>query len=110
MLPHVPTTPSDDDVQMLCGIRNVTLHSLGVALLQIWRWELFDTQDLVVIRKAPAKPSRLGPRYDDLTTSCLWCDFGFGADHNRPQLQGAIYKTVIYELEQMVDLLERNCP
>ncbi|KAK4233259.1 hypothetical protein C8A03DRAFT_39047 [Achaetomium macrosporum] len=104
---QVPTTSSDHDAQLLCGIRNVTLHSLGVALLQIGRWELLHTQDLVVIRKAAAKPSRLGPRYDDLTARCLWCDFGFGADLNKPQLQEAIYERVIHELEQMVDLLER---
>ncbi|KAK4153806.1 hypothetical protein C8A00DRAFT_15004 [Chaetomidium leptoderma] len=103
---HIPTPPSDDDAQMLCGIRNVTLHSLGAALLQIGRWEALDTEDVVLVRRAAAKPSRMGPRYDELTAKCLYCDFGFGADLNKPQLQGAIYENVIYELEQMVSLLE----
>ncbi|KAH6640131.1 hypothetical protein F5144DRAFT_609192 [Chaetomium tenue] len=102
----IPTPPSDDDTQLLCGIRNITLHSLGVALLQIGRWEAMDTEDLVLIRKVAAKSSRLGPRYDELTAKCLYCDFGFGADLNKPQLQGAIYESVVHELEQMVALLE----
>jgi hypothetical protein len=106
VLPHIPTPPSDDDAEMFCGIRNVTLHSLGVALLQIGRWESLDTEDVVLVRKAAAKPSRLGPRYDELTTKCLYCDFGFGADLNKPQLQGAIYESVVYELEQMGGVLE----
>jgi hypothetical protein len=42
---YIPTPPSDDDTQLLCGIRNVTLHSLGVALLQIGRWQAIDTED-----------------------------------------------------------------
>lgn len=106
ILNHVPTTSLDKDTQVLCGIRNVTLHSLGVALLQIGRWEILETHDVVLVRKAAEKPSRLGPRYDELTAKCLWCDFGFGADLNKPQLQAAIYEGVICELEQMVHLLE----
>lgn len=105
---HIPTPPSDADSQLLCGIRNVTLHSLGVALLQIGGWEAIDTEDLVLIRKVAAKPSRLGPRYDELTAKCLYCDFGFGADLSKPQLQGAIYESVVHELEEMVALLERG--
>ncbi|KAK4144172.1 uncharacterized protein C8A04DRAFT_28074 [Dichotomopilus funicola] len=108
ILNQIPTTttPLDDDADLLCGIRNLTLHSLGVALLQIGRWEHLDTQDIVAMRKAAAKPSRLGPRYDELTAKCLYCDFGFGADLNKPQLKGAIYEDVVYELEQMVGMLE----
>ncbi|KAK3291113.1 uncharacterized protein B0H64DRAFT_435993 [Chaetomium fimeti] len=103
---HIPAPPSHHDAQLLHGIRNVTLHSLGVALLQIGRWEVMDADDLVSVRKAAAKPSRLGPRYDELTAKCLYCDFGFGADLNKPQLQGAIYESVVHELEEMVALLE----
>jgi hypothetical protein len=104
ILPQIPTI-SDNNAQLACGIRNVTLHSLGVALLQIGRWQLLDTQDLLAIRKAAARPSRLGPRYDDLAARCLWCDFGYGADLGKPQLQGAVYESVIHELEEMVAIL-----
>ncbi len=106
VLTQVPPAPLDNDADILCGIRNVTLHSLGVALLQIGRWECLDSEDIVVVRKAAAKPSRLGPWYDELTAKCLYCDFGFGADLNKPQLQGAIYENVVYELEQMVGVLD----
>jgi hypothetical protein len=106
VLTDTPPGPVEDEAQVLCGIRNVTLHSLGVALLYIGRWEALDPEDIVLIRKAASKPSKLGPRYDELTTKCLYCDFGFGADLNKPQLQGAVYENVVYELEQMVGLLE----
>jgi len=108
LLSQVLPSPSEDEGQLLCGIRNFTLHSLGAALLQIGRWEAMDTEDVVLVRKAAAKPSRLGPRYDELTARCLYCDFGYGGDLNKPQLQGAVYENVVYELEQMVGLLEGN--
>lgn len=109
VLTHMPAkAPSDDDAQVFCGIRNTTLYSLGVALLQIGGWEPLDATDVVLVRKAAAKPCRLGPRYNDLVNKCLYCDFGFGADLNKPQLQGAVYESVISELEQMTDMLEAN--
>lgn len=78
------------------------MHSLGVALLQIGRWRYLDPEDVVQIRKLVGQKSRLGPRYDDLTSKCLFCDFGFGADLDRPHLQAAIYENVICELEKMI--------
>ncbi len=105
----VSTAASDDArAQMYFGIRNVTIYNLGAALLQIGRWESLDAGDVVVIREKAAAPSRLGPRYDDLTAKCLYCDFGLGGDLNKPQLQGAVYENVVAELEQMVNLLEGN--
>lgn len=106
VLTQIPAPPSDDDAQMFCGIRNVTLYSLGAALLQIGRWRSLDTEDVVLVRKTASKPSRLGPKYDELTYKCLYCDFGFGADLNKPQLQGAIYESVVYELELMAGVVE----
>ncbi|KAK4097772.1 hypothetical protein N658DRAFT_261043 [Parathielavia hyrcaniae] len=108
VIAQVPTAPLDDNTEMLCGIRNATVHSLSVALLQIGRWECLDEEDIVAVRKAALRPSRLGPRYDELTKRCLYCDFGVGADLDTPQLQGAIYENVVSELEQMVELLGRS--
>ncbi len=103
----ISTAASDDArTQMYFGIRNVTIYNLGAALLQIGRWEALDAGDVVVIREKAEAPSRLGPRYDDLTAKCLYCDFGLGGDLNKPQLQGAVYENVVAELEQMVALLE----
>ena len=99
------TQDADDDARMFCGIRNLTIYHLGVALLQIGRWEALDTDDIVQIRKAAGKASRLGPRYDALTEKCLYCDFGFGDDLSKPQLQSAVYESVVCELEHMVGLI-----
>lgn len=96
----------DDDSRLFCGIRNVTIYNLGVALLQIGRWETLDTDDIVKVRKVAGKASRLGPRYDTLTEKCLYCDFGFGDDLEKPQLQSAVYESVVCELEHMTRLLE----
>ncbi|KAK1754017.1 hypothetical protein QBC47DRAFT_325149 [Echria macrotheca] len=100
---------SDDEAEaeMFCGIRNVTLHSLGVALLQIGRWEELDAGDVVQVRRAAEKPSPLGTRYDELTMRCLYCDFGLGADLNKQDLQAAIYENVVCELEEMARAMER---
>ncbi|KAH8891725.1 hypothetical protein GQ53DRAFT_841550 [Thozetella sp. PMI_491] len=107
LLDQSPTLPSDDDM-LLCGIRNITMHSLGTALLQIGRWEALDVHDIVNLRKKAALPSRLGPRYDDLTAKCLYCDFGYGSNLDQPRLQSAFYQNVVHELERMVDLYEPN--
>ncbi|KAK3374678.1 hypothetical protein B0H63DRAFT_562713 [Podospora didyma] len=104
--PTIPDDEADDDVEILCGIRNVTFHSLGVALLQIGRWEILDTEDIVQLRKIAKQKSRLGPRYDKLTAKCLYCDFGSGDDLNEPDLQRAVYANVVCVLEHMVRVLE----
>ena len=106
LVADVPTSPAHTDAELFCGIRNTTLYSLGAALLQIGHWAILDLTDVVAVRKAGAKPSRLGPRYDELTERCLSCDFGYGADLSRPQLQNAVYGSVIHELEEMVALFE----
>jgi len=104
-VPTLTSTDGDDDARIFCGIRNMTIFNLGVALLQIGRWEVLDTDDVVRIRRAASKPSKLGPRYDELTQRCLNCDFGFGDDLEKPQLQCAVYESVVCELEHMVRLL-----
>lgn len=100
------TPPADDDVLLHCGIRNITLHCLGVALLQIGRWEcVFNPADVVQVRKAAGRPSRMGPKYDRLIARCLYCDFGYGADLGARELQAALYGSLVRELEGMVGVL-----
>ena len=106
LVADVPTPPADNEAELSCGILNATLYSLGAALVQIGHWVTLDMTDVVAVRKVGAKPSRLGPRYDELTERCLACVFGYGADLSKPQLQNAIYGTVIHELEDMVALFE----
>jgi len=101
-----PPGDTDADALFLSGIRNITLHSLGVALLQIGRWNPVDEDDIIQVRKAAERASPLGPRYDELMRKCLYCDFGFGDDLGRPQLRAAVYQGVVRELEALVSVFE----
>lgn len=83
------------DAQLACEIRNLTMHSLGVALLQIGQWDPLKPDDIVEVRKVAdiaERDSRLGPRYQKITQQCLDCDFGFGKDLTQMELQNAICK------------------
>ncbi|TRX89070.1 hypothetical protein FHL15_010089 [Xylaria flabelliformis] len=103
-------TPEVETALLTHGIRNLSLYCLGIALLQIGRWDpLVDaTDDVVVVRKLAARNGRLGPRYQTLTQKCIECDFGEGSDLGNPQLQGIIYKSVVCELESLVEVLEKT--
>ncbi|PVH71685.1 hypothetical protein DL98DRAFT_503310 [Cadophora sp. DSE1049] len=111
----VMLTPSNNDVsqasedeqnhRIFCGIHNMTLHSLGVALLQIDRWTRVELEDVLKVRKMAMRAS-LGPRYQEITQKCLACDFGYGWDLARPQLQRAVYDDVVGALETMISSLD----
>ncbi|KAI0553263.1 hypothetical protein F4679DRAFT_580931 [Xylaria curta] len=103
-------TPEVETALLTHGIRNLSLYCLGIALLQIGRWDpLVDaTDDVVVVRRLAARNGRLGPRYQALTQKCIECDFGEGSDLGNPQLQGTIYKSVVCELESLVGVLEKT--
>lgn len=96
---------SEDD-RLLCGIDNLTLHSLGVALLQIDRWARVEPGDILKVRKMALRTSSLGPRYQDITQKCLRCDFGYGSDLTKPRLQEAVYKNTVGMLEEMISSLD----
>ncbi|KAF6823228.1 hypothetical protein CPLU01_11527 [Colletotrichum plurivorum] len=83
-----------EDERLFCGIDNLTLHSLGVALLQIDRWTRVEPGDVLKVRKMSLRSSSLGPRYQEITQKCLRCDFGYGADLTKPRLQEAVYDNV----------------
>lgn len=104
--PPLGGADADADARLLCGIRNITLHSLGVALLQIGRLNPVDEDDIIQVRKAAERASPLGPRYDELMRKCLYCDFGFGDDLGRPHLRAAVYQGVVRELEALVRVFE----
>ncbi|KAK7927467.1 hypothetical protein PG985_004465 [Apiospora marii] len=99
--------------QLIHGVRNLTMHSLGVALLQIGQWGALKPEDIVEVRRIAdlsARDSRLGPRFQKLTRQCLDCDFGFGKDLSQSELQGAIYRDVVCELEGLIHTLEGRSP
>ncbi|RYO91596.1 hypothetical protein DL764_008264 [Monosporascus ibericus] len=99
------------NTQRAWGIRNLTMHSLGVALLQIGQWDPLKPDDVVEVRRVAdiaERDSRLGPRYQKITQQCLDCDFGFGKDLAQLELQNAIYRDVVCELESLICALEGN--
>ncbi|KZL82960.1 hypothetical protein CI238_01981 [Colletotrichum incanum] len=95
-----------EDEQLYCGIGNLTLHSLGVALLQIDRWARVEPDDVLAVRKMALRSSSLGPRYQEITQKCLRCDFGYGSDLTKPRLQEAVYENVVEVLETMISSLD----
>ncbi|KKP02601.1 hypothetical protein THAR02_05289 [Trichoderma harzianum] len=102
----VSLTQSIEDVQYKHGVRNVTLYSLGAALLAIGRWERIDHNDIEGVRRLASQSCYLGPVYQELTQKVLDCDFGYGKDLKKPRLQEAIYEMVVLELESMIASLD----
>ncbi|KAL7807032.1 hypothetical protein V8C44DRAFT_338179 [Trichoderma aethiopicum] len=95
-----------EDAQYKHGVRNMTLYSLGAALLAIGRWERIDHNDIEGVRRLASQPCYLGPVYQELTQKVLDCDFGYGKDLKKPRLQEAIYEMVVLELESMIATLD----
>ncbi|KAM0252804.1 hypothetical protein ACHAQJ_007543 [Trichoderma viride] len=97
---------SIEDAQYKHGVRNVTLYSLGAALLAIGRWERIDHNDIEGVRRLASQPCYLGPVYQELTQKVLDCDFGYGKDLKKPRLQEEIYDKVVLGLESMIASLD----
>ena len=95
-----------EEAQFKHGVRNMTLYSLGVVLLAIGRWSRVDAGDVECVRRLASQTCPLGPRYQELTQRVIDCDFGYGKDLSRPQLQEAVYEKVLLELEAMIGSLE----
>lgn len=103
---------SGSTANILYGIRNMTLFSLGAALLQIGQWRTLQFGDrddpVMTVRRWAARPMRLGPGYREIVRQCLECDFGYGNDICKPELQSAIYGRVISQLEEMMKKLSTH--
>lgn len=106
LLPNASICATMDQATRKYGIRNMTLYSLGVALLAIGQWGPVDLNDVEEVRRLAAEPCRLGPRYQELTQKVLDCDFGYGKDLTKPRLQEAVYENVLLELETMIERLD----
>ncbi|OHF01591.1 hypothetical protein CORC01_03081 [Colletotrichum orchidophilum] len=102
-------TAGADYDQLLYGVDNLSLHSLGVALLQIDRWQSLEIEtpdDIVGVRRMSRCRFSLGPQYGEITRKCLRCDFGHGYDLTKPELQEAVYNNTIGVLEEMIGVLD----
>lgn len=98
--------PVSEELKLRGGIRSTPLYSLGVVLLQIGRWMALDASDTFQVRRLAEQSTRLGPRYREIVKRCLECDFGFGANLQKPQLQTAVDDAVLGELTAMIGALD----
>ncbi|KAF3016150.1 hypothetical protein E8E14_008641 [Neopestalotiopsis sp. 37M] len=99
-----------EDERLQRGIRNSTLWSLGVILLQVGSWSRTPApDDVLAVRKASLRSSRMGPQYQKLTKQCLDCDFGHGEDLSETALQLAVYENIYGKLTAMVDSISLQC-
>jgi hypothetical protein len=95
------------------GIYNTTLFCLGMAFLEIGYWksvtELAEDNELDsvdTVRMLAENTVGLGKRYDEMVKKCLRCDFAFGTDLNKVELQRAIWNEVVCPLEELIDRLD----
>jgi hypothetical protein len=94
------------------GIENPTLFSLGVALLEIAHWQPLESlstlpypNEYVAARRLASRPTPLGPKYQEIARKCLQCNFGFGTDLKKKELQAGVYGDVVCQLEKMIETL-----
>jgi hypothetical protein len=95
------------------GVDNVTLFCLGTALLEIAHWkpintlrEDYDDDSIDTVRRMANGSTMLGKWYDESIRKCLRCDFAFGTDLRRVELQRAVYSEVICPLEDLIERLD----
>jgi len=96
------------------GINNSTLFHLGVALLEIGHWKPFSTlcedydrDNIETARRLGFGNTSLGTCYDEIIRKCLQCNFGYGTDLGRIELQRAIYSDVVCPLEGLIEDLSK---
>jgi hypothetical protein len=95
------------------GINNMTLFSLGVALLEIGNWKplsqlrrIYDPDDILTARRVAKRTTGLGGVYQDIVRKCLQCNFGVGTTLQEADLQDAVYSDIVLTLESLVEKLE----
>ncbi|KAL8377408.1 hypothetical protein RB595_008198 [Gaeumannomyces hyphopodioides] len=89
------------------GIRNLTLWCVGVALLQIGLWRPIRWDSHVEVRESLPRLERLNRQYWELTDRLVNCDFGRGARLQSPALQDEVYRSVVCELDAIMDEFRR---
>ncbi|KAK8093722.1 hypothetical protein PG997_000407 [Apiospora hydei] len=91
------------------GIDNLTLFSLGMALLQIGCWRRLPIDDIGEVRRIAECNLGLGLAYQQITLQCLECNFASSKDLSNPKLQNAIYQHVVCKLEESINVLGGDC-
>ncbi|KAK3326656.1 hypothetical protein B0H66DRAFT_551463 [Apodospora peruviana] len=109
-----PTPPEDDEIAKWAeenhGIRNLTLYSLGVALLQIGLWDgSVSWSDHVQVRRKTARLSYLGKKYRNAARRLIECNFGQDSDDLEDEkLQRAVFTSVVGDLEALQKMVARS--
>lgn len=95
------------------NIDNLTLFSLGVALLEIDRWSPLsqirldeDPDDVATAMRAAQQVTVLGKCYGEIVQRCMKCHFGSGHDLSKVELQSAIYTNVVCPLQRLVETVD----
>ena len=86
-----------------CGIRNLTLWCIGVALLQIGLWRPIRWDDHEKVRESIGELETFSKQYHEITDKLINCDFGEGSKLQNPKLQNAIYQNVVCELDEIME-------
>lgn len=96
-------------------ISNRTLFSLGMALLEIGHWTPIsqmrldgERDDIATALRVAQERSMFGRRYNDIVRRCMQCQFGYGQDLSKPELQSAVFSSVVCPLQELVDSLDAS--
>lgn len=113
---QVPAPPASlesqgcSDEQIMYGVPNLTLFSLGIALLEIGHKQSLegfrtprDQNSIFTARRLAQRPSSLGQRYQMIAHRCLQCDFGCGSELDKEELRSAVYTDVVCQLGEMLE-------
>jgi hypothetical protein len=110
--PATTLAPSFKNVRHEYGINNLILFSLGVVLLELGYCKPLESfcegrgiTPVVMARELAESDAPLGLRYQRIIQRCLQCNFGFGTDLSKPELQSAVYRDVVCPLEDMIKSL-----
>lgn len=83
-------------------ISNRTLFSLGIALLEIGHWAPMsqmrldgERDEIATALRVAQERATFGRRYGDIVRRCMQCQFGYGKDLSKPELQSAVYSSVV---------------
>lgn len=100
------------DIGGIYDIGNMTLFSLGVALLEIGHWTPIsqmrldgERDEIATALRVAQERHAFGWDYGEIVRRCMQCQFGYGRDLNKPELQSAVYSSVVRPLQELVNSL-----
>ncbi|ETS76499.1 hypothetical protein PFICI_11886 [Pestalotiopsis fici W106-1] len=109
----IPSDRTDGYGRDNYDICNMTLFSLGIALLEIGHWAPMsqmrlngDRDDIATALRVAQENIGLGKKYGRIVRKCMQCEFGYGHDLGKVELQSAIYSDIVCPLQELVDRLD----